>query len=292
MKQKVAILGVGLMGEPMGRRLLLAGKYQVSVWNRTAGKCRALVAQGARLALTPVDAAQDAQFVIIMLADGPAVEGVLFGQGVDKNLKAGATVVDMGSNSPATARDHADRLRDSGVHHLDAPVSGGTAGAMAGTLAIMAGGEQEVFERVLPLFRHLGRATLVGPSGAGQIAKLANQMIVGVTINAVAEALFLAGTAGADIAKVREALSGGFADSTILQAHGQRMLERNWTPGAPVRIQLKDLRNALSLADEHRLVLPTTSAAAQLYEAAVNAGLAEHDHSAALLALEMRRDDD
>jgi len=284
--QQVAFLGLGLMGGPMVQRLLAAGDLQLTVWNRSAEKCSAAVAGGARLAVTPAEAVAGADLVILMLADGPAVEDILFAQGVAESIKPGAFVVDMGSHAPSTARQAALRLAERGVRYLDAPVSGGTAGAQAGTLAIMAGGEAADFDAVVPVLRHLGRPTRVGPVGAGQISKLANQMIVGITINAVAEALVLAGRAGADIAKVREALTGGFADGTILQAHGLRMIERNWKPGAPIRIQLKDLNNALSLAGEIGLELPVTTTAAATYAAAMRTGLGEYDHSAAMLQLE------
>ena len=288
MMHKVSLLGLGLMGAPMARRLLGAGDIQLTVWNRTADKCRMAVASGAAMASSPEDALAAADLIILMLTDGPAVEDLLFTRGGARAIRPGAIVVDMGSHAPSTARDMAQRLNQQNVSYLDAPVSGGTAGASAGTLAIMAGGDQAVFDEISPVLRHLGRPTRVGPVGAGQIAKLANQMIVGITINAVAEAFLLAENAGADIAKIREALSGGFADSTILQAHGSRMIERNWAPGAPIRLQLKDLNNALSLASDVGIELPVTAIAAKIYAAAISSGFGEYDHSAAMLELEQR----
>lgn len=281
----VAFLGLGKMGEPMAMRLLAAG-FSLSVWNRSVDKARGLEAKGARVAHSAAEAVDGADVAILMLADGPAVTDVLVHGGVAHAMRRGALVVDMSSIPPAIAREHSKLLASRGVQHLDAPVSGGTTGAAKGTLAIMVGGEAEVFESARAVFEVMGRPTLIGPSGSGQLAKLANQAIVGITIGAVAEALLLAAAGGADPAKVREALSGGFADSTILKLHGERMLERAWNPGGRVRTQVKDLRTILAEAAALGLQLPLASKVTELFEAGVQSGFGDYDHSALLLELE------
>ncbi|MGA0609231.1 NAD(P)-dependent oxidoreductase [Caldimonas sp. KR1-144] len=286
-RTRIALLGTGLMGLPMARRLLGAG-FPVSVWNRTAAKARPLADDGAEVAATAADAVRDANVVITMLEHGGVVRDVLETHGVREAMPAGALFVDMSSIQPAQAREHAAQLAARGVGALDAPVSGGTLGAESGTLAIMAGGAAADFERALPVFAPLGRATHVGPAGAGQLAKLANQMIVGITIGAVAEALLLAERGGADAAKVREALRGGFADSRILEVHGQRMLERDFAKRGAVAVQLKDLRNALVTAQPLPLELPITSLLEQLFASAAEHGLADVDHSGLWLELARR----
>jgi 2-hydroxy-3-oxopropionate reductase len=286
-KPAVAFLGIGLMGRPMAERLLEAG-YRLAAWNRSPEKAQALAAGGARIAASPADAASGAQVVIVMLSDGAAVEQVLFAGGVANAVAPDATVIDMSSIPPAAARAHAQRLAARGVAHLDAPVSGGVRGASEGSLAIMAGGAPATFRTSEPLLRTLGRATLVGPHGSGQLAKLANQAIVAATIGAVAEALLLARAGGADPAKVREALFGGFADSPVLRQHGERMLERRWGPGGPLRLQVKDMRTVMAEAAALGLDLPVAGRVTQLFEAALSAGLGELDHSALLLELETR----
>jgi 3-hydroxyisobutyrate dehydrogenase-like beta-hydroxyacid dehydrogenase len=238
---RVAVLGIGMMGLPMARRLCEAG-HQVHAWNRTRAKADPLASAGATVHNTPTDAVRDADFVISLLENGSVVDQVLFGLGTAQAMRAGALFIDMASIQPREARDHATRLEEMGLTHLDAPVSGGTVGAENGTLAIMAGGRPQDFARAQPIFAIFGRATHVGPHGAGQLAKLANQMIVGITIGAVAEALLFAAKGGADMAKVREAISGGFADSRILQLHGQRMVDRDFAPRGRMTVQLKDLR--------------------------------------------------
>jgi 2-hydroxy-3-oxopropionate reductase len=203
-------------------------------------------------------------------------------------MRAGSLVVDMASIRPAEAREHAARLAALGVAHVDAPVSGGTLGAEAGTLAIMAGGEAADVERARPVLATLGRCTHVGPPGAGQLAKLANQMIVGITIGAVAEALLLCEKGGADPAKVREAISGGFADSRILQVHGQRMVERDFAPRARMTVQLKDMRNAMATAAELGVRIPVTALFESLYADAVDHGFADLDHAGLFAELAAR----
>jgi 2-hydroxy-3-oxopropionate reductase len=286
-KQTVAFIGTGLMGAPMAMRLESAG-FPLTVWNRTIDKTRDLVARGARVAKTPAEAVVDADVVITMLTDGPAVTDVMFESGMAAAIPTDAIVVDMSSIPPASARDHAHRLQSRGIPYLDAPVSGGTRGATEGTLAIMAGGDPQAFAAVRQVLENLGRPTLIGPSGSGQLAKLANQTIVAVTIGAVAEALLLAAAGGADPAKVREALGGGFADSTILKQHGQRMIERRWMPGGALKTQVKDLRTILDVAAELQLNLPLVSQVAQVFESGLCAGFGNHDHSALLLEIERR----
>ena len=284
---KIAFLGIGLMGFPMARRLCEAG-HEVHAWNRSRAKAERLLPFGASVHDTPVQAVSGAEIIITMLENGEVVESVLFGQGTVVAAQPGAVVVDMSSIRPEQARDQARRLAERGVGHLDAPVSGGTIGADQGTLAIMAGGEASTFEQVAPVFAALGRVTRVGPSGAGQLAKLANQMIVGITIGAVAEALLLCEKGGADPAKVREAITGGFADSRILQVHGQRMVTRNFTPGAHMTVQLKDMRNALATAAGVGLEVPITGLLAQLYADGVAHGLSEIDHAGLFVELARR----
>lgn len=284
---RIAVLGIGMMGLPMARRLLDAG-MPVTAWNRSRSKAEPLAPAGARMADTPADAVAGADVVITLLTDGQAVEDVLFRQGAAEAMRPGSTLIDMSSIQPRQARDHAARLAGRGVHHLDAPVSGGTVGAEAGTLAIMVGGRQAQFEQALPVFEVLGRATHVGPHGAGQLAKLANQMIVGVTIGAVAEALLLCERGGADMARVREAISGGFADSRILQVHGQRMVERDFSKRGAVSVQLKDMRNALATASEIGFEAPITALFERLYAEAADHGLADLDHSALFVELASR----
>jgi len=285
--RRVAVLGIGLMGFPMARRLCEAG-CAVSAWNRTRAKAEALAPWGARIADTPADAVRDADWVLLMLQDGATVEDVLFHQGVAEALRRGSLVIDMSSIQPREAREHAARLEALGVRLLDAPVSGGTVGAEAGTLAIMVGGEVQDFERARPVFEVLGRATHVGPHGAGQLAKLANQMIVGITIGAVAEALLLCQKGGADPAKVRQAIGGGFAQSRILELHGERMVTRDFAPRARMTVQLKDLRNALDTAQAMGFEAPVTAALERLYADGIAHGDSELDHAGLFVELARR----
>ena len=285
-RPEVAVLGLGIMGGRMAARLRDAG-FPLTVWNRDPAKAAALAGPGVAVAADPADAAAGRDVVVMMLADGPASEEVLWDRGAASALGRGAIVVDMASIPPPSARSHAERLAPRGVAYLDAPVSGGARGAEEGTLTIMVGGAPEAFEAVATVLAPLGRASRIGPSGAGQVAKTANQLIVGVTIGAVAEALLLAEAAGADPAAVREALMGGFADSRILREHGERMLEGRFTPGARVATQIKDLRTVEALAAETGVELPLAARVTALYE-----DLREHfgpelDHAA--LILELRR---
>ena len=281
----IAFLGTGLMGAPMCQNLLSAG-LPLTVWNRSLAKAEPLAKRGAVVADSPQSAAADADAVITMLSDGPAVSAVMFEQGAADAIREGATHIDMSSIGADEAIEHAKRHAERGVRYLDSPVSGGTRGASAGELAIMAGGDAETFAAMQPVFAALGQATHVGPNGCGQLAKLANQIIVAITIGAVSEAFILAGGGGADRAKVREALQGGFASSRILTEHGQRMVDRAFEPGGPAKFQLKDLHNALSAADRLDLELPITKLLHGLFDAMVQSGKGDMDHSGLLTHLE------
>ena len=290
----IALLGCGLMGQPMARRLLQAG-HHLTVWNRTRSKAEALVADGAQVADTPAQAIAQADIVITMLDNGDVVREVMFGAPTPSTppaadaLRVGSLFIDMSSILPEQAREHARLLTERGVRALDAPVSGGTLGAEAGTLAIMAGGDAADVEAAHGVLSALGRPVHVGPAGAGQLAKLANQMIVGITIGAVAEALLLAERGGADPAQVRLALRGGFAESRILEVHGQRMVEGDFAKRGSLAIQLKDLRNALQTASAMHFDAPITQALEGLYADAAANGMAGLDQSGLFCELKRRQ---
>ncbi len=283
----IAFLGIGLMGFPMARRLCEAG-YTVHAWNRSPDKAERLRPMGAHIHASASAAAAQADIVISMLENGPVTENVLFETGVVQAMRAGALVVDMASIKPIEARDHAKRLEAKGLRHLDIPVSGGTVGAEAGTLVMMAGGNEADFDQVVPVLKVLGRATHVGPHGSGQLTKLANQMIVGITIGAVAEALLLCERGGASMAKVREAITGGFADSRVLQLHGQRMVDHDFAPRARMTVQVKDMRNALATAAETGFQAPITGPLEQLYASGIEHGMSDLDHSGLFVELARR----
>ena len=278
----VAFLGIGLMGRPMAARLAQAG-CALRAWNRTAAKAQALADFGATACASIDEAVAGAAIVISMLEAGPVVGAAI--EAALPVMAPGTLWIDMSSTRHDEALAFHARLTGQGMRFLDAPVSGGVPGAEAGTLAIMAGGSLHDFNAAAPVFGVLGTAQLVGPAGSGQVAKLCNQLIVGATINIVAEALLLAQAAGADPTAVREAIRGGFAGSRILELHGQRMLDRNFVPGGQVKSQSKDMRNVLAAAGEAGLVLPLTAAAARSYES-IEGDLGGADHAAALLALE------
>lgn len=286
-KPQIGFIGTGIMGEPMAHHLIRAG-YPLRVWNRTPEKLASLVAAGAVACATPAAAAEDASTVICMLSDGPTCDTILFGcDGAVKAMAPGSTLVVMSSVAVEAAVEQARRAAEFGVHYIDAPVSGGQAGARNATLAIMAGGSEEDFTAVAPLLAVLGRPVLVGPVGCGELAKLVNQIIVASTIATVAEALLLAEKGGASPAKVREALAGGFADSPILQQHGLRMIEDRFAPGGPAKWQLKDTHNALAYAESVGLSLPVASLVDSLFDDMVSHGDGELDHSG--LIRELRR---
>ena len=283
----IALLGIGLMGAPMGRRLCEAG-HTVHAWNRTQAKAEALAPCGARVHATPQSAVAAAEMVITMLEHGGIVAQVLFEHDTASAMRPGSLLVDMSSIQPAEAQAHAAQLQALGMHYLDAPVSGGTIGAEQGTLAIMAGGSPEDFARARPVLQALGHPTLVGPTGTGQLAKLANQMIVGATIGIVAEALLLCQRGGADMGQVKAAITGGFADSRILQVHGQRMVERDFAARGRMNVQTKDLRNALATAHRLGFEAPISTLLEQLYAQGLEHGLSELDQSALFVELARR----
>ncbi len=281
----IIFLGIGLMGLPMSRRLLQAG-YPIVAWNRTAAKAEPLQASGARIADSPADAVGGTNppaIVITMLEAGPTVIEVL--EQALPALVAGTLVIDMSSTRQSEAQTLHALLTEHGVHFMDAPVSGGVVGAEAGTLAIMAGGSAADFARAEPVLQILGRPTLVGPAGSGQVAKLCNQLIVGGTLNIVAEALLLAQAGGADPVAVRTALRGGFAESRILELHGQCMLDRDFLPGGQVKSQTKDMENILHAAAAAGVRLPVSELVTEHYRSILER-LPQADQSAILLALE------
>ena len=283
--RSIAFLGTGLMGAPMARRLLRSG-FAVTVWNRNRAKAQDLVRDGAVVADTPAEAVRGASVVLTMLTDGKAVEDVLFKQGAAEALDAGAVVIDSSSISPDAAREHALKLAERGISHLDAPVSGGVVGATAGTLAIMAGGDAALIDELADVFAPLGRVTHVGPSGCGQLAKLGNQQIVAITIGAVAEAMLLVEAGGGSREAFRRAIRGGFAESRILDVHGQRMVDRDFGTAGPSKLQLKDLNNIIATAGSLALTLPLTEAVRAEFAEFVEHGGGETDHSGLLLQLE------
>lgn len=278
----IAFLGIGLMGKPMATRLLQAG-YPVMAWNRTASKAEALRNAGAEIAVTLEGAVSNAQIVITMLEDGNVVRQVV--EQALACLQPSALVIDMSSTRQSEAQQFHARLQGIGVSFIDAPVSGGVVGAEAGTLAIMAGGSAANFARAEPILKIMGRPTLVGPAGSGQLAKLCNQLIVGGTLNIIAEALLLAQAGGADPAAVRAALRGGFAESRILEVHGQRMLDRNFMPGGQVKSQTKDLENVLIAASAADVRLPLTELVTEHFRSILK-DVPHADQSAVLLAVE------
>lgn len=256
-KSTIAFLGTGLMGSHMARNILKAG-FALKAWNRTKAKAEALAGDGAIVCDSAIEAVKDADFVITMLSDGPTVKALMIGDNLMGHMKENSVFIDMSSIKPDEAREHAKAFTEKGLQILDAPVSGGTKGAEAASLAIMVGGDKAVFTNSIPVFEAMGRPTHVGKDGAGQLSKLANQAIVAVTIGVVAEAMLLAEKGGADPAAIRSALKGGFADSIMLQQHGERMTTGNFEPGGPSRFQLKDLDNVLDEAGNYDLKLPLT----------------------------------
>ncbi|MDY0012029.1 MAG: 2-hydroxy-3-oxopropionate reductase [Rhodocyclaceae bacterium] len=284
---EVGFIGLGLMGRPMALNLLKAG-HRVRVWARRAASRAPLVAAGAMECASAAEVAAGAQVVVSCVADAPDVAQVALGpEGVAEGAGPGLIFVDMSTIAPAAAQDIAARLAEKGIPMLDAPVSGGEVGAIAGTLTIMVGGSQAAFDRVLPVLQAMGKTvTRVGEAGAGQVAKACNQILTGVGVAAVAEALNFARQSGVDPAKVREALLGGFAYSRILENHGQRMLDRNFKPGFKAWMHQKDMRIVLEEAHRLGLALPSSAATAQMFNAMVGSGLGEEDSIAMLKLLE------
>lgn len=283
---KIGFIGIGIMGAPMAGRLLNAG-HELFV-NDISPIPQALLDKGATVVVSAREAAEMGEVVIVIVPDTPNVEVVLFGEnGVADGLSDGKIVVDMSSISPVETKEFAEKINALGCSYLDAPVSGGEVGAKAGTLTIMVGGDQATFDKVKPLFELMGQnITLVGKNGDGQTCKVANQIIVALTIEAVAEALLFASKAGADPAKVRAALMGGFASSKILEIHGERMIKRTFDPGFRITLHQKDLNLALSNARKLQMALPNTATAQELFNSVAAQGDSGLDHSAMVLALE------
>ena len=284
---KLGFVGLGIMGAPMAGHLRAAG-HELYV-NTRSEVPKALLDAGAVACKTPGDVAKQAEVIFTMVPDTPDVAKVLFGEGgIASALGKGKSVVDMSSISPIETQDFAKRIEATGADWLDAPVSGGEVGAKAASLTIMVGGKDEVFARLQPLLALMGKnITHVGPAGAGQITKVANQVIVALNIAAVGEALVFASKAGADPARVRQALMGGFAASRVLEVHGERMIKRTFNPGFRIKLHQKDLNLALQGAKALNVSLPQTAMAAQLMQACAANGLAEMDHSALVQALEL-----
>jgi len=284
---RIGFIGLGIMGRPMALNLLRGG-HQLTVWARRPESMQPLLDAGASGAASPAALAEQAELVISMVADAPDVEQVMLGEnGVASGGQSGLVAVDMSTIRPSAARSIAGRLLAGGIDFLDAPVSGGEVGAVAGTLSIMAGGSTAAFETAQPAFACIGRNIVhVGDSGAGQVAKAANQIVTGVGVLTVAEALNFAARSGVDPARVREALLGGFASSRILENHGQRMLDRNFKPGFKSWMHQKDMNIVMQSAHELGLCLPLAAATAQMFNAMVGSGLGEEDSIAILKLLE------
>lgn len=283
----IGFIGLGLMGRPMALHLEAAG-HQLYLWARRPESLAPFAGKQVTLCGSVADVAAHSDVVFTMVADAPDVEAVCLGdQGLSSGGKAGLIVIDMSTINPNAARHIGDALEAHGIEFLDAPVSGGEIGAINAALTIMVGGKPAVFDKMKPLFDNLGKSvTLIGGRGAGQVAKACNQILTGVGVLAVAEAFNFAAKSGVDPAKVREALLGGFAYSKILENHGQRMLDRNFKPGFKAWMHQKDLRIVLEEAHRLGLMLPTSAATAQIFNAIVGSGMGENDSISALLLLE------
>lgn len=287
MTERIGFIGLGLMGKPMARNLLNSG-YHLIVHNRSLAAVDEIVSEGAEPAGSPKEAAAAADVIITMLPEDAHVQDVVSGAaGVIESIRRNAVLVDMSTISPQTARKVAAQLATRGAHMLDAPVSGGVEAAGDGTLTIMVGGKADIFDRVLPLFQTLGRnINHIGDHGAGQVTKAANQIIVGMTLQAVAEALIFAKKSGVDPARVRRAIMGGYAQSRVLELHGKRMLDRNFQPGGMIKSHRKDLDIILAMARELGICLPGTAMISQLFNAVAAHGGPDWDHAAIVTALE------
>ena len=284
---KLGFIGLGIMGKPMSGHLVKAGN-EVSVYDLNPAPVQELVSKGASACKSSKEVAQKSEIIFIIVQDTPDVEAVLFGkEGLVEGVKPGSIVVDMSSISPIATKEFAKKLAGMKVKMMDAPVSGGQVGAENATLSIMVGGDADVFEKIKPYFQLMGKNIVhVGGNGDGQTCKVANQIVVALNIEAVAEALLFASKAGADPVKVRAALMGGFAHSRILELHGERMLKRTFNPGFRIRLHQKDLNLALQSARSMGLSLPNTATAQELFNAVAAQGGIDLDHSAMVLALE------
>ena len=278
MNKKIGFIGIGLMGLPMAKNILKAG-YNLKVFNRSQSKAEPLKEFGAEISLTINDVVKESDVLITMLTDDTAIDDVMNSSNFLDNLKSGAIVIDMSSVKPTTATKYYNNLKLKNINYLDAPVSGGTIGAEEASLAIMVGGDQKVFDEVIDIFKTMGNPTLVGPSGSGQVSKLANQVIVGLTIGAVAEAITLCEKAGANPDKMIKALSGGWADSKILQTHGKRMIDKDFTPKGRTSVHLKDMNNILECANSYNTHLPISNLVKEMYKTLVENVHGETDHS-------------
>jgi 2-hydroxy-3-oxopropionate reductase len=276
--KKIGFIGIGLMGLPMAKNLLKAG-YHLKAFNRSQKKAEALKEFGAEISTSIDDVVNNSDVVITMLTDDMAINEIMDSPNFLENLKSSATVIDMSSVKPTTATKYGNNLNSKNIKYLDAPVSGGTIGAEEASLAIMVGGEQEVFNEALDVLKAMGNPTLVGPVGSGQVSKLANQIIVGLTIGAVAEAITLCEKAGANPNKMIKALSGGWADSKILQTHGKRMIDKDFTPKGRTSVHLKDMNNILECANSYNTHLPISNLVKEMYKTLVENGHGETDHS-------------
>ena len=278
MTKKIGFIGIGLMGLPMSKNIAKAG-YNLTVFNRSKNKAEPLKEFGAKISNTLKDAVDGSDIVITMLTDDTAVDAVMNNTDFLENLKSGSIVIDMSSVKPTTATKHGNNLKLKNINYLDAPVSGGTIGAEEASLAIMGGGEQNIFDDAFDILKKMGNPTLVGPIGSGQVSKLANQIIVGLTIGAVAEAVTLCEKAGADPNKMIKALSGGWADSKVLQTHGKRMINKDFTPKGRTSVHLKDMNNILECANNYNTHLPISNLVKEMYKSLVENGHGETDHS-------------
>ena len=278
MIKKIGFIGIGLMGLPMAKNILKS-KFELSVYNRSKEKSEPLKEFGAQISNSIGDLVSNNDVIITMLTDDGAVDEVIGGKDFLNSLKSGSTVIDMSSVKPTTATKHGDILKSKNINFLDAPVSGGTIGAEEASLAIMVGGEQKVYDEAEEVLKTMGNPTLVGPLGSGQVSKLANQIIVGLTIGAVAEAITLCEKAGANPNKMIKALSGGWADSKILQTHGKRMIDKDFTPKGRTSVHLKDMNNILECANSYNTHLPISNLVKEMYKTLVENGHGETDHS-------------
>ena len=276
--KKIGFIGIGLMGFPMAKNILKSG-YKLKVFNRSLVKAEPLKDFGAEISKTVSELVKDSEIIITMLTDDKAVDEVMGSSHFLDNLKPGSTVIDMSSTKPITAKKHGKNLSLKKIDYLDAPVSGGTIGAEEGSLAIMIGGDQNVFNKAEDLLKTMGNPTLVGPVGSGQVAKLANQIVVGLTIGAVAEAVTLCEKAGADPIKMISALSGGWADSKVLQTHGKRMIDKDFSPKGKTSTHLKDMNNILECANNFNTHLPISNLVKEMYKNLVENGHGDEDHS-------------
>ena len=276
--KKIGFIGIGLMGLPMAKNILKSG-YKLIAFNRSPNKADLLKEFGAEIAKSLGELVNNSDVIITMLTDDKAVDEVMNNQNFVENLKSGKILIDMSSVKPITAKKHANSLKLKDINYLDAPVSGGTIGADEATLAIMIGGDQNVFNEVKDLLKTMGNPTLVGPVGSGQVSKLANQIIVGLTIGAVAEAVTLCEKAGADPIKMISALSGGWADSKVLQTHGKRMINKDFSPKGKTSTHLKDMNNILECANNFNTHLPISNLVKEMYKNLVENGCGNDDHS-------------